>query len=166
MRRPKADEYMAPANARIVDQARSIAERVAGSEGLEVVDVEWRGGGRHGVLRVFIDKPEGISLADCEAVSKQMSTILDVEDVVPGGRYSLEVSSPGLDRKLVKPGDYERFRGKKATIKLLAPREGRGQFTGRLAGLDGAEALLETADGNTERFPLQDIRTARLVVEL
>ena len=157
---------MAASSASIVDRARAIAGRVAESEGLEAVDVEWHGGGRRGVLRIFIDKPGGVTHADCETVSKQVSTILDIEDVVPGGAYSLEVSSPGLDRKLVKPADYERFRGKKATIKLLSPREGRGQFTGRLAGLDGTDALLEVSDGETERFPLQDIRTARLVVEL
>lgn len=157
---------MAPANEKIVGRARSIAERVAGSEGLEIVDVEWHGGGRRGVLRIFLDKPEGVTHADCETVSKQVSTILDVEDVVPGGAYSLEVSSPGLDRKLVKPRDYERFRGKKATIKLHAPRDGRGQFTGRLAGLENDQALLEVAGGDTERFALDEIRTARLVVEL
>jgi len=157
---------MATTNDRILDRARAIAERVAVSEGMEVVDVEWHGGGRRGVLRIFLDKPEGITLADCETVSKQVSTILDIEDVVPGDAYSLEVSSPGLDRKLVKPADYERFRGKKATIRLLSPREGRGQFTGRLAGLDGNDALLEVAGGETLRFPLGDIRTARLVVEL
>ncbi|MCB9384318.1 MAG: ribosome maturation factor RimP [Bryobacterales bacterium] len=151
----------------MIEQARAIAERVAASEGLEVVDVEWHGSGRRGVLRIFIDKPSGVSLADCETVSKQVSTILDVEDVVPGGAYALEVSSPGLDRKLVKPGDYERFRGKKATIRLRTPLAGRGQFTGRLAGLSNAEeALLETAEGETLRFGLQDIRTARLVVEI
>jgi ribosome maturation factor RimP len=157
---------MAIANARIVDHARSIAERVAASDGLEVVDVEWLGGGRRGVLRIFLDKPGGITHADCETVSKQVSTILDIEDVVEGGAYTLEVSSPGLDRKLVKPADYERFRGKKASIRLLVPLEGRGQFTGRLAGLDGGEALLEVAGGKTLRFALQNIRTARLAVEL
>lgn len=158
---------MTAANARIVDHARGIAERVAESEGMEVVDVEWHGGGRRGLLRIFIDKPGGVTHADCETVSKQVSTILDVEDVVPDGAYSLEVSSPGLDRKLVKAADYERFRGKKATIKLQIPREGRAQFSGRLAGLEaGDQALLETAGGEILRFALKDIRTARLVVEL
>jgi ribosome maturation factor RimP len=157
---------MAERNTRIVDHARAIAERVASSEGLEVVDVEWSGGGRRGALRLFIDKPGGVTLDDCETVSKQVSTILDVEDVVPGGAYTLEVSSPGLDRKLVRPADYERFRGKKATIKLLHPRDGRGQFTGRLAGLEGDQTLLETPEGETIRFALKDIRTTRLVVEL
>ena len=157
---------MVEKNTRIVDHARAIAERVASSEGLEVVDVEWSGSGRRGALRIFIDKAGGVSLSDCETVSKQVSIILDVEDVIPDGAYTLEVSSPGLDRKLVKPSDYERFRGKKATIKLLSPRDGRGQFTGRLAGLDGQETLLEIAEGQTVRFALKEIRTARLVVEL
>ncbi len=158
---------MAPANTRIVESARSIVERVAVSEGLEVVDVEWVGSGKRGVLRIFIDKPSGVTHADCETVSKQVSTIFDMEDVSPGDAYTLEVSSPGLDRKLVKPSDYERFRGKKAVIKLLAPQQGRGQFSGRLAGLEeDGHVLLEAQGGETLRFALRDIRTARLVVEL
>ncbi len=157
---------MARENERVVEKTIAIAQRVAASEGLEVVDVEWAGSGRRGVLRIYIDKPGGITHAHCETVSKQVSTILDVEDVVPGGAYSLEVSSPGLDRKLVRPADYERFKGSKANVKLLAPRAGRKQFTGRLGGLQGDEILLELAEGETTRIALEDIRTARLVVEL
>src|SRR5512142_3138695 len=94
-----------------LDQIRRIVERVAADQRLEVVDVEFRGGGKARMLRIFIDKPEGVTHADCEAVSREVSTILDVEDAVPGGSYTLEVSSPGLDRKLSKPADFERFVG-------------------------------------------------------
>src|SRR5207249_670976 len=94
-----------------IDQVRGIVERVASSQGLEVVDVEFRGGGRARMLRVYIDKPGGVTHEDCANVSNEVGTILDVEDAVPGGSYLLEVSSPGLDRKLVRAGDYQRFIG-------------------------------------------------------
>ena len=85
------------------ERVREIAERVASSSGLEVVEVEFRGGGKSRMLRVFLDKPAGITHEDCANFSREFGTILDVEDAVPGGRYVLEVSSPGLDRKLTRP---------------------------------------------------------------
>ncbi|HZU29520.1 MAG TPA: ribosome maturation factor RimP, partial [Candidatus Angelobacter sp.] len=87
---------------------RDIAGRVATALGVEVVEVEMRGGGKSRTLRIIIDKPEGVTHEDCASVSREVSTILDVEDAVPGAAYTLEVSSPGLDRKLVKPEDYRR----------------------------------------------------------
>src|SRR5262249_59316474 len=102
-----------------------IAQRVAGSEGLEVVEVEVKGGGNQRFVRISIDKPEGVTHGDCELVSQQVGTILDVEDVVPGGHYTLEVSSPGVERKLFKPKDYERFQGKKVKITLRDAIKGR-----------------------------------------
>src|SRR5262250_2758877 len=90
---------------------RDIAGRVATAQGVEVVEVEMRGGGKARTLRITIDKPEGVTHEDCANVSRDVSTILDVEDVVAGGSYTLEVSSPGLDRKLSKPSDFERFQG-------------------------------------------------------
>src|ERR671939_411030 len=98
-----------------IDRVREVAERVAASMGLELVDVDFRGGGKARMLRITIDKPEGVTHEDCANVSRDVGTILDVEDVVPGGSYLLEVSSPGLDRKLVQSSDYERFLG--STIK-------------------------------------------------
>jgi len=89
------------------DRVRGIAERVAGSSGLEVVEIEFRGGGKSRMLRVFLDKPAGVTHEDCAQFSREFGTILDVEDVVPGGTYVLEVSSPGLDRKLNRAADYE-----------------------------------------------------------
>ena len=98
-----------------LERIREAAERVARSVGMDVVDVEWKVG-KQRFLRVYIDKPEGISHRDCETVSNQLSVILDVEDLVPGPPYILEVSSPGLDRKLTKPAEFERFAGRLARI--------------------------------------------------
>ena len=152
------------ARERVQQDILEIAERVASSAGLEVVDVELRGGPRNGVVRIFIDGPEGVSLANCEEISRQMGPILDVEDLMPGP-YRLEVSSPGLDRKLVKPTDYERFTGKRARIKMRRPIDGRKQFTGRIEGYsDGAVNV--DSEGILRRLRLEDIDQARLVVEM
>ena len=94
-----------------MDKIREIAERVAQSSGLELVDLELLGGGKARMLRVYIDKPGGVTHEDCANFSREAGTIFDVEDAVPGSQYTLEVSSPGLDRKLSKPEDFERFVG-------------------------------------------------------
>ena len=142
-----------------------IAQRVAQPEGLEVVEVEVKGGGNQRFVRISIDKPEGVTHGDCELVSQQVGTILDVEDVVPGGRYTLEVSSPGVERKLLKPEDYRRFQGKKARITLREPRDGRRNWEGTLAGLEDGSVALEAAAGTTMRFPLEAIQKANLKFE-
>lgn len=157
---------MTASDSPVVAKTRAIVERVAASLGLETVDVEWHGAKRRGVLRIFIDKPGGVTLDDCEKVSRQVSTILDVEDVVPDAAYHLEVSSPGLDRKLTKPSDFERFAGRKAKIRLKVPLDGRQQFTGLLAGYEDGRVVLEVADGETLRLTPDEMQSARLVVEL
>jgi ribosome maturation factor RimP len=146
-----------------LERIREAAERVARSEGMEVVDVEWKVG-RQRFLRVYIDKPEGISHRDCELVSQQLSVILDVEDLVPGPRYILEISSPGLDRKLTKPAEYERFVGRLARISTLEPVENSKFFEGRLAGYADGRVQIEVK-GRVISLPLQSIRKASLVVE-
>jgi ribosome maturation factor RimP len=146
-----------------LERIRGAAERVAGSLGLEVVDVEWKIG-KQRFLRVYIDKPEGVSHRDCEQVSEQLSVILDVEDLVPGGRYLLEISSPGLDRKLLKAADYERFTGRLARISLSEPVENSKYFEGRLAGYADGLVRLEVK-GRILALPLAGIRKANLVVE-
>src|SRR5215470_14677767 len=95
----------------VASKIEEIAQRVAESEGIELVEVEVKGGGNNRFVRISIDKPGGVTHADCETISQQVGTILDVEDTVPGGHYTLEVSSPGVERKLVKPGDFQRFQG-------------------------------------------------------
>ena len=143
---------------------REAAERVAQSLGLEVVDVEWKVG-RDRFLRVYIDKPEGVSHKDCEAVSNQLSVLLDVEDLIPGQQhYILEVSSPGLDRKLTKPAEFERFTGRLARISTIEPVENQKFFEGRLAGVAGGKVQIEV-QGRVIAVPMEGIRKANLVVE-
>jgi ribosome maturation factor RimP len=149
----------------IRERISEIAERVASSEGLELVDVEVRGGSHNRIVRVYIDKPAGVSHADCELVSRQLGPILDVEDLI-SGRYTLEVSSPGLDRKLLRPADYERFQGRKARIQLQDARKGRQQLTGRLRGYKDGEISLEIGRESVVRFRFEDVVNARLVVEV
>src|SRR5512140_171126 len=125
----------------LIQRIREIAERVASSEGLEVVEVEFRGKPRRALLRIFIDKPEGITHHDCEVISTQVGTILDVEDVV-AGHYTLEVSSPGVERRLYHPADDTRFAGKKIKLVLKEPVNGRRDWSGRLEGFQGGNVLL------------------------
>jgi len=155
-----------------LEKIRDAAERVARSEGLEVFDVEWKIG-KQRLLRVYIDRlpgpanPErlGITHNDCERVSEQLNVILDVEDLVPGPSYILEVSSPGLDRKLIKPADYERFVGRMAKIWLNEPVEKRLFFEGRLAGYADGVVKIAMKDRGLS-VPYAGIRKANLVVEL
>jgi ribosome maturation factor RimP len=146
-----------------LEPIRGAAERVARSLGLEVVDVEWKVG-KDRFLRVYIDKPGGVSHSDCEALSNQFSVILDVEDLVPGPHYILEVSSPGLDRKLTKPAEFERFRGRLARISTAEPVENQKFFEGRLAGVADGKVQIEVK-GRVFALPMDGIRKAHLVVE-
>jgi len=149
----------------VASRIGEIAQRVTGSEGLELVEVEVKGGGNHRFVRISIDKPEGVTHGDCELVSQQVGTILDVEDVVPGGRYTLEVSSPGVERKLTKPQDYQRFQGKKAKLVLRDAIEGRRNWEGMLAGMENGEISLETQPGKTLRIPFDQVQKANLKFE-
>jgi ribosome maturation factor RimP len=149
----------------VIDKVREIAERVAGSEGMEIVDVEMKGGGSQRVLRIFIDKPQGVTHADCEVISQQVGTILDVEDVVSGGAYTLEVSSPGVERKLIRPKDFERFVGKKAAVVLREPVDNQRRWEGTLAGFQEGVVTLESNSGKSLRFGLDQIERANLKFE-
>jgi ribosome maturation factor RimP len=149
----------------IASKIEGIAQRVAQSEGLELVEVEVKGGGNNRFVRISIDKPQGVTHADCELVSQHVGTILDVEDVVPGGRYTLEVSSPGVERKLIRPSDFERFQGKKIKLALRSPVEERRNWEGTLAGFENGHIAVETAPGITMRFPLDQVRKAQLKFE-
>jgi ribosome maturation factor RimP len=148
----------------VVSKIEEIAERVGQSEGIEIVEVELKGDGRNQLLRISIDKPEGITHADCELISQQMGTILDVEDVMPG-HYTLEVSSPGVERKLLKPRDFERFQGKKARISLHEPVEKQRNFEGTLAGYADGIVTLDLGGGRTVRFRVDQVAKANLKFE-
>ena len=145
----------------------SLVESVATGLGYEVVDVEFRPHPRNGLLRVYIDKPpgvepEGIVLEDCEIVSRQLSAMLDVEDPIPG-QYRLEVSSPGMDRPLRKPEDFERFAGAIIKVRMGMPSEtGQRNFTGKLLGMQGQDIKIEV-DGEELSLPLGGIEKAQIV---
>jgi len=138
---------------------------VAASEGMEVVEVAVKGGGASRLVRISIDKPAGVTHGDCELISQQVGTILDVEDVVPGGRYTLEVSSPGVERKLATAGDFARFQGKKIKVVLREPVEGRRNWEGTLAGFADGRVTLETGGPAPLRIALDEIRKANLKFE-
>ncbi len=142
-----------------------IAERVCRPEGIEVVEVEFRGSGRNRLLRITIDKPDGVSHADCEFVSKNVGTILDVEDTVPGGSYHLEVTSPGVERALKRPADFQRFIGRRARILLREPIAGRRQWEGILTGFSNGVITLEPAPGEPVHVDLQSVARANLKFE-
>ena len=155
----------------LVGQVRTIASRVAVGHGLEIFDVQYRREASGMVLRVQIDRPgpaasaeESVSVADCAAVSRDLSAILDVEDVVPAA-YTLEVSSPGLDRPLRQAQDYARFSGRRAKIVTREPVDGQMFVRGRLAGVDGDAVLVEGDDGKRRRVPLGVITRANLEVD-
>ena len=173
-----------------LEKIRDAAERVARSEGLEIVDVEWKVG-KQRFLRVYIDRvprpaavisdaagelgtaevehdpyPK-ISHSDCQSVSQQLSVILDVEELIPGPGYVLEVSSPGMDRALKKPTDFERFAGRLAKISTSEPVGDAKFFEGRLAGFADGKVRMELKgkEARVVELPLEAIRKANLVVE-
>ena len=148
-----------------LEKVQAIAERVAASQGLELVEVEMRGGGKARMLRIFIDKPDGVTHEDCANVSREVSTILDVEDAVPGGSYVLEVSSPGLDRKLSRPADFERFQGSRVKLTTRMPVNGNRHFEGRLEYFDSGRLTLDLADARRKHRPAEGT-PQKLEVEL
>jgi ribosome maturation factor RimP len=149
----------------VAEKVEEIAQRVGQSEGIEVVEVEVKGGGRQRLVRISIDKPEGVTHADCEHISQQVGTILDVEDVIPGGSYTLEVSSPGVERKLLRPRDYERFIGSKVKVTLRDPIEDRRHWEGTLAGFDNGLITLDLNPGKSIQFQFGQVEKANLKFE-
>ncbi len=154
-----------------LEELRKIAERVAVSRGLTVWDVQSRREATGFVVRVIIDRPgpagtpeESVSIEDCEQVNREMSTILDVEDPLPFA-YTLEVSSPGLDRPLRGEDDYRRFAGRSAKVVVREAVDNQKAFEGRLRGVDGADLMLEAPNGRVHRLPMRLIARARLEVE-
>ena len=154
-----------------LEQIRAIAERVAASRGLEIWDIQSRRETGGHVIRVFIDRPgpsatpdESVSIEDCEQVNREIGTILDVEDPLPFA-YTLEVSSPGLDRPLRKLEDYRRFAGRLAKVVVSEPVDNQKAFEGRLNGVDGDVVLLEASNGRVHKLPLRLITRGRLEVE-
>lgn len=155
----------------VVDRVRALAAQVAASHGLDVFDVQFRREASGQVLRVQIDRPgaaataeESVSVDDCATVSRDLSAVLDVEDVVPGA-YTLEVSSPGLDRPLRGVDDYRRFAGRRAKLVMREAVDGQRFFKGRLGGVENGEVVIEADDRRRHRVPIGIIARAHLEVE-
>lgn len=155
----------------VVERVRAIASRIAGSYGLEIFGVQFRREGRGMVLRVQIDRlgpaaseEESVGIEDCAKVSHDLSAVLDVEEVVPSS-YTLEVSSPGLDRPLRHSDDYRRFSGRRAKLVMRKAVDGQMFFKGRLGGVDGSDVLIDADDKGRHRVPLSVIARANLEVD-
>ena len=157
------------------DKIRQIAGRVASSSGLEVVDVEVAGAGKHRMLRVFIDRPgaaptpgrpDGVTHEDCSQFSREFGTIVDVEDVLPGGSYVLEVSSPGLDRKLTKAADFERFRGQRVKLTTREPVNNNRHFEGKLESFENAKLLLDLSAARKKKMRPKEGESQKVEIEL
>jgi ribosome maturation factor RimP len=146
-------------------RVHEVAERAATERGLELVHVEFAGGPRSPVVRVFIDKPEGVTHEDCSELSHHVGTVLDVEDFIPG-TYTLEVSSPGLERGLYSRGDYERFAGKLAKLKSRVAVNGQHNFRGRIVGLEGDEVVFDDKTSGRVRVPVSEIVKANLEIDV
>ena len=159
-----------PRDPDVVEHVRDLAARVAGSLGLDIFDVQYRREAGGMILRVQIDRPgtarpeDGVSVEDCAAVSRDLSAMLDVEDVVPTA-YTLEVSSPGLDRPLRHAEDYRRFVGRRAKLVVRQAIDGQTFFRGTIGGLEGEDVLIDSENGRRHRVPLATITRANLEVE-
>lgn len=158
-----------------LDKVRQIAERVAGSSGLEVVEVEVSGAGKHRTLRVFIDRPgalpaadrpDGVTHEDCSKFSREFGTIVDVEDAFPGGSYVLEVSSPGLDRKLTKAADFERFRGHRVKLMTREPVNNNRHFEGKLESFENGKLLLDLSAARKKKMRPKEGESLNVEIDL
>lgn len=148
-----------------LERTQALIEKIVASEGLELVEVEFKGGLNHRVLRITIDKPQGgITHDDCQRVSRQAGAELDIEDLIPGG-YTLEVSSPGLTRKLCQKRDFERSVGRLVKLHTQEAIEGSKNFRGVLAAFDGETLTLAMKNGHSARIPFESISKANLDID-
>ncbi len=146
----------------MIERITELCERAAINTPIETVEVQLRGGGKARLLRVYIDKPGGVTHGDCELISERLGKLLDDEDLMPDGSYTLEVSSPGLERKLVKPRDFERVLGQKLKLALRQPVNGRTQLEGKLKQVAEGVLDLEGPSGELLNVPLDQVQKATL----
>jgi ribosome maturation factor RimP len=149
----------------LTEKITGIANGIAQPQGIEIVEIELLGAGKQRVLRIFIDRPDGVSHADCEFVSQKVGEALDAADLIPGENYTLEVSSPGVERKLTKPVDFQRFAGQKAKIVMREAVEDQKFWEGVLRGVEGDAVVIEPAEGRSVHIPLAIIKRANLKFE-
>ena len=159
------DEAGTMADEAIAKRVQELAEQVAIDHGLELVHVEVAGPDNKPIVRVFIDKPQGVTHEDCSDVSIHLGTILDVEDFIHAP-YTLEVSSPGLERGLYKRADYERFAGSNAKLKTRQPIAGQRNFRGRLIGVDDNEVIFDDKTSGRVNIPLELIGKANIEIDV
>jgi len=153
------------ASSSVEDRVQAIAERVAIDHGLELVHAEVAGPDNKPIVRIFIDKPNGVTHQDCSEVSLHVGTVLDVEDFIHAS-YTLEVSSPGIERGLYKRQDYERFAGSLARMRTRKPIQGQRNFRGRLLGIDGEDILFEDRTSGPVRVPFEVVAKANLEMDV
>ena len=153
------------ASSSVADRVQAIAERVAIDHGLELVHAEVAGPDNKPIVRIFIDKPNGVTHQDCSEVSLHVGTVLDVEDFIHAS-YTLEVSSPGIERGLYKLQDYDRFAGSLAKMRTRKPLIGQRNFRGRLLGIDGEDVLFEDRTSGRLRIPFEIIAKANLEMDV
>ena len=149
--------------AQIHRQVEEICESLVVSEGMELVDLEYRREGRRWMLRLFIDKEGGVNIDDCARISRELGDLLDVKDVIPQA-YVLEVSSPGLNRRIRKKEDFSRFAGQTVQLWLVSPKDGRRKIVGELVGVEGEEVVVTASEGRFS-VALEDIARANLIYE-
>jgi ribosome maturation factor RimP len=149
----------------LIERLTELGEEAAAGTSIEIAEVELRGAGKARLLRVYIDKPGGVTHGDCELISQRMSRLLDEQDAVPGESYTLEVSSPGVERKLSKPRDFERVVGQKLRITVREPIAGQTHFEARLAGIAGETLEVEISPGSLLKIPLERVQKAKLKFE-
>ena len=149
--------------AQIHRQVEEICESLVVSEGMELVDLEYRREGPRWVLRLFIDKEGGVTIDDCARISQELGDLLDVKDIIPQA-YVLEVSSPGLNRRVRKREDFARFAGHKVQVWLVTPQDGRRKIVGDLIGVEGEEVVVAAVEGRFS-VALKDIAKANLIYE-
>lgn len=154
---------MSSLDQKVIDSVREILDPLLLGYGFELVDIEYRREGRGWVLRIYIDKDGGVSVEDCARISRELGTLLDLNDIIPG-TYNLEISSPGLTRALKRVRDFERFKGKLVKIKTMTDIQGRRVFIGRLIDFVGDVASVEM-DGRVYFIPYDEIERANLELD-
>ncbi len=148
-----------------LDRITQLSEQAVTGTPIEIVEVQLRGAGKARLLRVYIDKPGGVTHEDCALLSERLGKLLDEEDAIPGDSYTLEVSSPGLDRKLTKPRDFERVVGQKIKVAVHQPIRGQTRFEGQLKELACGVLEIETPSGELLQVPLEQVQKANLKFE-
>jgi ribosome maturation factor RimP len=153
-------------NNELLERITGLGERSAMGSDIEIVEIQLKGAGNARLLRVYIDKPGGVTHGDCELISERLGKLLDEEDPLPESHYTLEVSSPGIERRLTKPRDFERVVGQKIRVAVQPPGEARRSLVeGRLAQFSGGTLEVEVPPGNTVRIPLDTVQKANLKFE-